>query len=345
MNHFKLAGNAYFLTNIGRIYMKTRRLLGNGKTNYYHLVSHSARNDPIFWDEEKLYFQKLIRRMEKFTGVQVLTYCIMPDHFHVLVKITECNELSDKELLERMNEYYSRPMVEKIRETYKELKESAKKEGNEDALNAWRKRYLDRMGSLTCFGQGLKEVFSKWYNRKEGRTGCLWAGLFKSVLVEGSELALLTTAAYIDLNPVRAKLVKDPKDYPFCGYGEAMGGEPLAKLGISTSSQLKTSDWNKALALYQTYLFGEGKEIDFEQIKEALESKGKLSLQELLNCQTRYFSSGVAIGSKQFLEEVFKTNRAFFGENRKNGARKIKIINEPLYCLRDLKKEPIRIPI
>ena len=34
---------------------------------------------------------------------------------------------------------------------------------------------------------------------------------------------LQTMAAYIDLNPVRAGIVKDPKDYRFCGYAEAVG--------------------------------------------------------------------------------------------------------------------------
>jgi putative transposase len=40
--------------------------------------------------------------------------------------------------------------------------------------------------------------------------------------------ALAMIAAYIDLNAVRAGLVVDPKDYRFCGYGEAMGGGLLA---------------------------------------------------------------------------------------------------------------------
>jgi hypothetical protein len=54
---------------------------------------------------------------------------------------------------------------------------------------------------------------------------------FKSVLVEDGE-ALRTMAAYIDLNPVRAGMVKDPKDYRWCGYGEAMGGGTAARLEL-----------------------------------------------------------------------------------------------------------------
>ena len=42
-------------------------------------------------------------------------------------------------------------------------------------------------------------------------------------MVEDIPAALLAVAVYIDLNPVRAGLVKDPKDYRFRGYGEAAG--------------------------------------------------------------------------------------------------------------------------
>jgi hypothetical protein len=48
------------------------------------------------------------------------------------------------------------------------------------------------------------------------RYGVLWAERFKSVLLEGGE-AVAAVAAYIELNPVRAGLCADPKDYRYCG--------------------------------------------------------------------------------------------------------------------------------
>lgn len=51
--------------------------------------------------------------------------------------------------------------------------------------------------------------------------------------MEGAENALLTMATYIDLNAVRAGLCEDPKDYRWCGYGEAMGGEEAARVGLN----------------------------------------------------------------------------------------------------------------
>ena len=43
---------------------------------------------------------------------------------------------------------------------------------------------------------------------------------FKSALLEGGEV-LAAVAAYVELNPVRAGLCADPKDYRYSGYAEA----------------------------------------------------------------------------------------------------------------------------
>jgi putative transposase len=90
-----------------------------------------------------------------------------------------------------------------------------------------RKRFCD----LSCFVKELKERFSRWFNKHHERRGTLWMERFKSVLVEDGE-ALRTMALSIDLNPVRAGLAKDPKDYRWTGYGEATGGNKRARRAL-----------------------------------------------------------------------------------------------------------------
>ena len=86
------------------------------------------------------------------------------------------------------------------------------------------KQWQARMGDVSEFMKSVKQRFSVWYNRSHGRYGPLWADRFTSVIVEGNgHYGLQMMAAYIDLNPVRAGLVEDPKDYRWCGYGEAVG--------------------------------------------------------------------------------------------------------------------------
>jgi len=65
--------------------------------------------------------------------------------------------------------------------------------------------------------------YTQWHNRTHRRTGRLWEDRFKSVIVEDGA-ACRTMAAYIDLNPVRAGIVKDPAEYRWSSYGESVGG-------------------------------------------------------------------------------------------------------------------------
>jgi hypothetical protein len=61
-----------------------------------------------------------------------------------------------------------------------------------------------------------------------------------------------------------------------------------------------------------------------ERVEAVLRSGGKLSRAELLRCRVRWFSDGVAIGSKGFVEGIFTKCRGHFGAKRKDGARKVR---------------------
>ncbi|MFV0415216.1 MAG: transposase [Chthoniobacterales bacterium] len=84
--------------------------------------------------------------------------------------------------------------------------EFAEASGDARWIEEIRSRYELRRGNLSRFMQELKQRFMQWYNRREGRRGTLWEDRYKSVLVEGSDEALMTMSAYIELNPVRAGL-------------------------------------------------------------------------------------------------------------------------------------------
>ena len=87
------------------------------------------------------------------------------------------------------------------------------------------------MYDLSAYMKIVKQRFTQWFNKKHGRKGTLWEDRFKSTLVEDGHAARVV-AAYIDLNPVRAGMVSDPKDYRWCGYGEAVAGKQPARAGL-----------------------------------------------------------------------------------------------------------------
>jgi putative transposase len=74
----------------------------------------------------------------------------------------------------------------------------------------------------------LGQHYVQYFNRRHGRTGTLWEGRFRSCLVE-DERYLLICQRYIELNPVRAKMVVDPGQYSWSSYqANALGfDDPL----------------------------------------------------------------------------------------------------------------------
>ena len=125
---------------------------------------------------------------------------------------------------------------------------------------------------------------------------------------------------------MRAGLVDDPKDYRFCGYAEAVAGGVAARRGLGLLlgiSDEKLMDWREVGKRYRMLVFsdGGGRGFSRERVQEVLSSGGKLSYRELLGCRVRYFSDGMVLGSKAFVEDVFEQRRSFFGAKRKTGAR------------------------
>jgi len=145
----------------------------------------------------------------------------MTNHFHVLVRVPEEQKMSDSELVARFAQLYCNQKGK-----VETLKVVLKKGGEE--VQAERDKLLSRMGDVSMFMKELKQRFSIWYNKSHKRYGILWAERFKSVLIEDTAACLRTVAAYIDLNPVRAGIVKDPKHYRYCAYTEAVTGNEEA---------------------------------------------------------------------------------------------------------------------
>lgn len=63
----------------------------------------------------------------------------------------------------------------------------------------------------------LNGVYTQWFNRRHDRVGHLLQGRFKAILVE-KESHLLELVRYVVLNPVRAKMVRSVRDWPWSSY-------------------------------------------------------------------------------------------------------------------------------
>lgn len=338
--------------------MRHARLKAEG-VGCYHVVSRIVDRNFRLDDKEKEIFRGMMRRSEAFCGVRVLTYAVMSNHFHLLVEVPERGDVDEAELVRRMTVLYGQVYVSNARRQWAEWRRTGAAYLVDDQQN----RLLARMGDVSAFVKTLKQRYSMSYNGRHGRTGTLWEDRFKSVLVENSESAKAAVATYIDLNPVRAQIVSDPKDYRWSGYGEACGGGKLAREGLSAIHSSRWGEqpggWQHTVKRYRVLLYTEGEErhaadsdrvvrpgLATTEVDRVIENGGKLTLQQALRCRVRYFTDGMVLGSKVFVDDVFEKNRRFFGPKRKDGARKMRLAEwGDLRCARALRIAPVSSPL
>ena len=288
--------------------MRNRRIYGNDDSCIYHCITRTVNGEALFDVKEKSVLRKMLHQTVAFSGVELLTYAIMENHIHVLVRVSRhARQITDSELIERFKILYPEPTDHQLFTAEEFAKRLQDKDS--DALQL-RKQLRARMGDVSEFMRTLKQRFSIWYNKNNNRFGPLWSDRFKSAVIENDPSVVSTVAAYIDLNPMRAGLVEDPKDYPFCGYSEALEGHESLRQGIVAA--LHSDSVENALADYRMILFGKGAIakpdgsgaiIDPSKSREVSLAMGKLSSEELLRHRLRFMSNGLVIGSSEFVSD------------------------------------------
>jgi putative transposase len=309
--------------------MSRKRVKEPGRA-YYHVMNRVIGKEFLFAEECKERFVQIMREVEAFSGVQVLTYCVMDNHFHLLLKVHDPKPLSDVELLGRYERYVARITFLHFKERWDRYVEKK----NELGLNMLRERLMRRMNDLSAFMQELKQRFTEWFNATHERTGggTFWSDRFKSVLVEGRCKPLSTVAAYIDLNPVRAGMVEDPKDYRWCGYAAGLSGVGLAREGIREVVRQFLAVYNKhesrvsVMGMYRVILFGKldkgrpGK-VTPEEIAMVFEKEGMLPPWTLAKQRVRWLSEGLIIGGRGFVSRQAATWNEKLGFKRTPGSQ------------------------
>jgi REP element-mobilizing transposase RayT len=337
------------------------------KPAIYHCISRVVDRRFVFENAEREHFRMFMRMQENFSGCRVLSYCIMSNHFHILLEVPPMPEegISDEELLKRLSATNSEAFVALVA---KELAE-ARAEGRDEWVAEIHARFTYRMNNLSEFMKTLLQRFTRWFNRTHQRSGTLWEERYKSVIVE-SGVAARTMAAYIDLNPVRAGMASDPAEYRWSSYGEAVGGGPkgdgkkaregMVRACMSDSGVgFDAKRWREVSRIYRRRM---GLSLErkngkadvakgvIRQQMNAAEALGAeengtalpdLKLAAMLRCRVRYFTDGAVIGSKAFVNEAFAAARERFTEKRKDGARRLrgnaKAAAGELWSVRDLR--------
>ena len=155
--------------------MRKARWLGNwqdssSKPVIYHCISRVVDRRFVFAERECEAFRMFMRMYENFSGCRVLSYCVMSNHFHLLLEVPPMAEggLSDEELLKRLSGLYSEAFVAGVAAELMEARTLAA-EGAESVADSRvaeiHGRFTYRMHDLSQFMKGLLIRFTRWFNR------------------------------------------------------------------------------------------------------------------------------------------------------------------------------------
>ena len=280
--------------------MRRPRVKVDGE-GFYHVVSRIGGKRFLIDEDEKRILLGMIRGAAAFSGVELYTFAVMSNHFHLLVRVPRKKAVSDKELERRMLAWYGPGKFAAI-------------------LEKWEKaRMRARMYDISQFCKTFKEAYTQDYNKRHENTGTIWEGRFKSILLEGSFRALMTVAGYVHLNPVRAAMVERPEESRWTGYGAGCQGDLAAQDGlrdlVSRACGAKETEWNEAKRACANAIDGKvpesaprPKDAPLPEDVVETDDRGRPvragSLRALLTRRVAGFLHGGALGEERFLKRV-----------------------------------------
>ena len=154
-------------------------------------MSRTALDGLPFDDVANDQLLEVIRDFSRLYFADILGFCLMGNHFHILVRMHTGSAFTDAQIMQRYMDFYG---------------------SDAHFLDGLIGHYRNKWSNLSEFVKAIKQTFSRAYNKRHHRRGTLWGERFKSLIVENGE-TLINCLAYIDLNPVRAGIVKRPEEY------------------------------------------------------------------------------------------------------------------------------------
>lgn len=183
-----------------------RQIVDISVTRWYHCISRCVRGARVL-GKRKDWIRARIEELAGVYAISVGGFSIMSNHFHLVLRIDEAvaRGWSAEEVARRWAVLYPRrgPKREPLPPSAAWLKEKAS-----DAT--WVETMRRRLCELGWLMKSLKEPLARMANREDGVRGHFFDARYKSIPVVDEE-ALLAVAAYVDLNPVAAKVARTPE--------------------------------------------------------------------------------------------------------------------------------------
>lgn len=246
-----------------------KNLIDTASTPYYHCMARCVRRAFLCgkdnfsgknYEHRRTWVADRLKELSNVFAIEICAYAVMSNHYHVVLFINRdiAENWNTREVLERWTALFSGPsMVQRFL--------SGDELDYAEALRVeeYAEEYRSRLLNISWFMRCLNEYLAREANKEDGCKGRFWEGRYKSQALL-DEAALLTCMAYVDLNPVRAKMAKTPELSDFTSIKEraekargnatrkqvphlkplkSQGQNPNTAIPFSLSSYLELVDW------------------------------------------------------------------------------------------------------
>jgi putative transposase len=285
---------------------RTQRLIIKDESTVYHVMSRTALDGFPLVDVEKDFMLDLTRRYAALYFVEILGFCLMGNHFHLLVKVFPEYKFTDEDIKKRYMGFYGDDRTFSY--------------GQVPALR-------EKLSNLSEFVREIKVGFTRYYNRRHNRRGYFWGDRFKSVIVEKGE-TLINCLAYIDLNPLRAGLVNRPEEYRWNSISyHVQTGNKDGFLSLDFGlKEFGVLDAGERLNRYRRYIYEAGAlgkpgragagVIHSSVLEKERKNEFELKRIQRFRYRTRYFTDSGIIGTKEFVSGNYRRFKDLFMSKR-----------------------------
>lgn len=196
-----------------------KTLISLEDTTYYHCVSRCVRRaylcgqDQITgnsYEHRRQWVEDRLLLLADVFAIDVCAYAVMSNHTHVVLHVNtdQAEGWSIEEVIKRWHRIHKGTLLSQhyLDPQQREQMDEALINTIEDIAVVWRQRLTD----ISWFMRSLNEYIAREANKEDDCTGRFWEGRFKSQALL-NEAALATCMAYVDLNPIRAKMAPTPE--------------------------------------------------------------------------------------------------------------------------------------
>ncbi len=194
-------------------------LISLAETPYYHCVSRCVRRAFLCghdkysgqsYEHRRQWVENRLQALAGVFAIHLCAYAVMSNHTHVVVKVNKAlaESWSSLEVLQRWHRLFKGTLLTRMYcdPTQSKTLTEAQRSTVEHSVAVYRARLFD----ISWFMRGLNEYIARLANKEDECTGRFWEGRFKSQAI-ADEASLAACMAYVDLNPIRARMASTPE--------------------------------------------------------------------------------------------------------------------------------------